>query len=293
MRHALVVLSLFVVGCGFQPVGEDGGTGGGRTGGGSATGGGATGGGATGGGATGGGGGATGGGATGGGATGGGGGATDGGACSPACGIGRECCNGQCVNTANNPLHCGACGVVCGGATPYCDGACVATPCAMDAGACTGGGQCCGSQCCAAGDLCCRVEGPVSGFSGCHTPTLMEPTCPMGCAPMCASDRDMKRAITPIDEDVVLESFGAMPISTWSYASDGQNVKHLGPMAQDFKAAFQLGVSDKNYDPIDAHGVQMAAIKALLARIHKLERNNADLEARIKQLERQNKRPPR
>jgi hypothetical protein len=116
----------------------------------------------------------------------------------------------------------------------------------------------------------------------------------MGCAPLCASDRNIKRAITPVDEDAVLDAFQSLPISTWSYTSDGQNVKHLGPMAQDFKAAFpELGVSDKNYDPIDAHGVQMTAIKALSARLRKMERENAALQARIEQLEKQNARAKR
>lgn len=111
----------------------------------------------------------------------------------------------------------------------------------------------------------------------------------MGCAPLCASDRDMKHAITPIDEALVLSKFETLPISTWTYNSDGDDVKHLGPMAQDFRAAFGLGVSDKNYDPIDAHGVQMAAIKAMLFRIQQLEKENDALEKRLEKLEKRKK----
>jgi hypothetical protein len=58
----------------------------------------------------------------------------------------------------------------------------------------------------------------------------------------------------------------------------------MGPRAQDFFAAFQLGDSDRNYNPIDAHGVAFAAIQALReklleqdSRIERLERRNADL----------------
>jgi hypothetical protein len=55
-------------------------------------------------------------------------------------------------------------------------------------------------------------------------------------------------------------------------------------MAQDFKAAFDLGDSDKTYSAIDAHGVTFAAIQALRerleeqnARLERLERENAEL----------------
>jgi hypothetical protein len=57
-------------------------------------------------------------------------------------------------------------------------------------------------------------------------------------------------------------------------------------MAQDFKATFALGNTDKAYNPIDAHGVSLAAIQALYeriteqdARLERLERENADLRA--------------
>jgi hypothetical protein len=85
----------------------------------------------------------------------------------------------------------------------------------------------------------------------------------------------------------VLESVARLPVSTWSYKSDDPSVRHLGPMAQDFKAAFGLGDTDKAYHAIDAHGVSLAAIKALYersreqdARIDRLERENAELRKR-------------
>lgn len=227
----------------------------------------------------------------GGGATGGGaGGGTGGGgqACSPACGVGRECCNGQCVNTANDPAHCGGCDVVCSGATSYCGGTCTAPPCSLDAGVCGSGESCCGGACCGAGQLCCDVQGPVSGFSTCHTPTPMEPTCPQGCAPRCASDRNLKTAITPIDERGVLEQVATLPIASWQYSADPSATRHLGPMAQDFRAAFKLGDTDRAFNPIDAHGVSLASIKALYrivqeqqTRLDQLEAENARLRSEL------------
>jgi hypothetical protein len=118
----------------------------------------------------------------------------------------------------------------------------------------------------------------------CLTPTASQPTCPASCAPKCVSDRNVKRDIEPVDEQAVLEGVSRMPISTWSYRSEDPSVRHLGPMAQDFKAEFGLGDSDRSYDAIDAHGVAFAAIKALSeqvrdqnARIERLERENREL----------------
>jgi hypothetical protein len=95
------------------------------------------------------------------------------------------------------------------------------------------------------------------------------------------SDRNLKRDIEPVDEQAVLERVAQLPVSTWSYKTDDPTVRHLGPMAQDFHAAFGLGDTDRAYSSIDAHGVALAAIKALNER-------SKELEERIERLEREN-----
>ena len=95
------------------------------------------------------------------------------------------------------------------------------------------------------------------------------------------SDRNLKRDVEPVDDQAVLERVAKMPVSTWSYKSDDPSVRHLGPMAQDFYAAFGLGDTDRAYNSIDAHGVALAAIKALYER-------SRELDARIEQLEHEN-----
>jgi hypothetical protein len=101
------------------------------------------------------------------------------------------------------------------------------------------------------------------------------------------SDRNLKRDIEPVDEQDVLDRVARIPISTWSYKSDDPTVRHMGPMAQDFHAAFGLGKTDRAYDAIDAHGVEFAAIKALSERlqrdealIERLEQENRELHQR-------------
>lgn len=105
---------------------------------------------------------------------------------------------------------------------------------------------------------------------------------------MCASDRNIKSEVIPIDEREVLERVATLPLSTWRYTNDAASVRHLGPMAQDFHDAFGLGNTDKAYHSIDAHGVSLASIKALYqlvqeqeARLRRLEAENAKLKANL------------
>ena len=97
------------------------------------------------------------------------------------------------------------------------------------------------------------------------------------------SDRSSKRDIEPVDVDDVLQRVAAMPISTWSYKKDGSGIRHLGPMAQDFHAAFGLGSDERRIATLDTSGVALAAVQALLGRIEELEsqldRVQAELES--------------
>ena len=92
----------------------------------------------------------------------------------------------------------------------------------------------------------------------------------------CASDRNLKRNLEPLEGTDVLEKVAAMPIYRWQ-PKDGPNadVKHVGPMAQDFHAAFGLGDSDKAIGLQDADGVALAAIKGLY---HVVRQQARDLE---------------
>lgn len=109
-----------------------------------------------------------------------------GGCTDTSCGPARLCCSGVCVNPANDPSNCGRCTMRCPAATPYCGGGnCQVAPCQRDGGVCATGTSCCGSSCCTAGQLCCDPQGPLSIQPVCYTPTPAQPTCPLGCAPLC------------------------------------------------------------------------------------------------------------
>jgi hypothetical protein len=75
----------------------------------------------------------------------------------------------------------------------------------------------------------------------------------------------------PVNGYEVLETLASLPISKWSYLWDGPAVRHLGPMSQDFMAAFHLGDDERRINLLDANGVNMVAIQALYRRLVALE----------------------
>jgi hypothetical protein len=97
-----------------------------------------------------------------------------------------------------------------------------------------------------------------------------------------ASSRTFKEGFAAIDPADVLERVLALGISRWSYIGSGEG-EHVGPMAEDFHAAFGLGHSDRQIATVDADGVALAAIQGLNA---KLEAENAALRERLAALER-------
>ncbi|MFN7941849.1 MAG: tail fiber domain-containing protein [Thermoanaerobaculia bacterium] len=90
------------------------------------------------------------------------------------------------------------------------------------------------------------------------------------------SSRDVKRDIEPVDAASVLDRVASLPVSTWRYRSDESGALHLGPMAQDFRAAFGLGADDSHLAPGDVAGVSLAAIQALH---HELAGRDAEMAA--------------
>ena len=77
------------------------------------------------------------------------------------------------------------------------------------------------------------------------------------------SDSIGKDNIQRIDSIAVLRKVAAMPIATWNWKSQDASIRHMGPMAQDFHAAFGLGETPKGISTVDADGVALAAIQGL------------------------------
>ena len=99
----------------------------------------------------------------------------------------------------------------------------------------------------------------------------------------CSSNRNLKNNIRSVDSRSILQRVAEMPISQWSMKADTAGNNHIGPMAQDFYAAFGLGESDKYIAQGDAQGVALASIQGLYQELkekdEKIERLSLELHA--------------
>jgi len=98
------------------------------------------------------------------------------------------------------------------------------------------------------------------------------------------SDRDAKENVDPVDPRAVLERVAGLPVATWNYKDQDDSIRHMGPMAQDFYAAFGLGLGEKTIDTIDPNGVALAAIQGLNELLQEKDAEIAELRERVKAL---------
>lgn len=101
------------------------------------------------------------------------------------------------------------------------------------------------------------------------------------------SDIRRKENIEVIDNEKILTSIASIPVTNWNYKSQPATQRHIGPMAQDFYAAFHLdGIgNDTTINTLDIAGVNMAAIQALEKRTKDLQQQNEQLTDLVKKLE--------
>ncbi|MCC6821934.1 MAG: tail fiber domain-containing protein [Verrucomicrobiota bacterium] len=98
------------------------------------------------------------------------------------------------------------------------------------------------------------------------------------------SDRNAKENFKPVSPREVLDKVAALPLTEWNYKTDA-SMRHIGPMAQDFYAAFGLGPDDKHIATVDADGVALAAIQGLNQKLEEQRAENAKLKQRLDTLE--------
>ncbi len=105
-----------------------------------------------------------------------------------------------------------------------------------------------------------------------------------------SSDMNLKEGFADVDAEEILEKVANIPMQYWRYK--GEDVTHMGPMAQDFYAKFKLGQGETTISKPDADGVALAAIQALYKQsqskdveINELKSENELLEQRLQRLE--------
>jgi len=101
------------------------------------------------------------------------------------------------------------------------------------------------------------------------------------------SDRNLKEHFSSIDATEVLAQVMQLPIATWNYKSQSVDIRHIGPAAQDFFAAFNVGDDNRHITDIDEGGVALAAIQGLN---QKLEAELKSKDAQLAEQQRVNER---
>ena len=102
------------------------------------------------------------------------------------------------------------------------------------------------------------------------------------------SDRALKENFTAVNGQALLDRLARVPITTWNYKGQDAAIRHIGPVAQDFYAAFGVGEDDKHISTLDPDGVALAAGQALYrlaqeqaSQIAALQAENASLKAEV------------
>src|SRR5215216_5651692 len=133
-----------------------------------------------------------------------------------------------------------------------------------------------------------RFRTNLAGTTGCNLPS--------GSGVFnCTSSRATKENFLLVSGNDVLSRLRNIDVSTWNYIAEGRQVRHMGPMAEDFFKAFQLGTGNTSIGVQDLTGVSLAAIKELDQRtaeverlreeVNQLRQVNSDLERRLAVLE--------
>jgi hypothetical protein len=91
------------------------------------------------------------------------------------------------------------------------------------------------------------------------------------------SDRNKKDNIMEVDLDEYLKKLDGIEVYEWNYKSQVKTIRHVGPMAQDFYQAFDLGSDDKTINSGDFDGVNLVLLKALNEKMNALELKEAEL----------------
>jgi hypothetical protein len=99
------------------------------------------------------------------------------------------------------------------------------------------------------------------------------------------SDRNRKRDFQAVDGEDVLAKIRNLPVTTWAYIDEAGSVRHMGPMAQDWHAAFGFTADNTTINMSDLDGVNLAAVQALERRTAHLQAQLAERDARIQALE--------
>jgi len=99
------------------------------------------------------------------------------------------------------------------------------------------------------------------------------------------SSRKLKDDLGPVDGSALLSLLSGLPIHTWRYLTEPEDVRHIGPMAEDFYATFGLSTDPHHLSIVDTNGVALAAVQELHNQLQAKDREIDELRSRLLALE--------
>ena len=98
------------------------------------------------------------------------------------------------------------------------------------------------------------------------------------------SDRESKEHVRRVDGKTVLEKLIQLPIARWNWKGQDPRIQHIGPLAQDFYQAFEVGEDDRHINTVDTDGVALAAIQGLYEKAEEQRVTSENRDAELKLL---------
>jgi hypothetical protein len=71
-------------------------------------------------------------------------------------------------------------------------------------------------------------------------------------------------------------------MNSWNYKTQDKSIRHIGPIAQDFHAAFGYGEDERHIAEVDEGGIALAAIQGLNTKIEEKDAKMESLAAEVK-----------
>lgn len=106
-----------------------------------------------------------------------------------------------------------------------------------------------------------------------------------------ASSRELKSEFRQVPRDELLEKLARLEVMRWKYKSEGGDVSHIGPVAEDFRRLFRTGDSDKSIALIDEIGVALAGLQAVIAHLESQHQEIEKLRTEVSELRRAARSP--
>lgn len=84
---------------------------------------------------------------------------------------------------------------------------------------------------------------------------------------------------------MLLAKLESLPVPSWNYRGSSTEERHIGPVAEDFHAAFGVGADPRFLAPADVAGVALASVKALQDQVKERDVRIGELEERLARIE--------